>query len=59
MEPLFISKQVYETLVSKKDTYLYIAECIFTKNGVRQHWRYTATLDDNNEVQRTYKRIDV
>ena len=52
----FISKQVSETLVIKKNIYRYQAECIFVKNGVKQIWRYIS-LCDGKDNQREYKQI--
>lgn len=53
---MFISRQVSETLVMKKDVYSYHAECIFVKNGKKQIWRYSSYYD-GKDIQREYKQI--
>ena len=47
---MFISKQVGETLVMKKDVYSYHAECIFVKNGKKQIWRYSSYYDGKDKI---------
>lgn len=57
-DSFFSFKQTNETCVINNGTYMYVAECHFTKNGVKQIWRYESScnLKERNQVS-SYKRI--
>ena len=38
---LFYYKQITESVMIKDETYTYIAQCVFTKNGKKQIWEYS------------------
>ena len=54
---MFLSKQVHEVIVMRKNEYRYIAECIFIKDGKKQIWRYTSFLNEDNKIERQLKKL--